>query len=145
MPSPFVLFLAQKDLIFDSLHPESLSKLQYLDDAARYHRRETIEEVAVTIKPRFITELREIVSNEGQTAHLEAKLEPITDPNLRVSWYKDGRPLPEGSRFRHIHDFGYVALDILNLGPSDDGVYTCVASNSLGTTELMTSIKVLRE
>lgn len=137
--------LAKKDLIFDSEHPESLHKLQYLDDASRYHRREIMEEVSVKIRPKFLTQLKELVLNENQTAHFEAKLEPIADSNLRVQWFKDGRPLAEGSRFRYIHDFGYVALDIRGLVPADDGTYTCVATNLLGKDEITTTMKIKRE
>lgn len=139
------LHIAKKDLIFDSEHPESLHKLQYLDDASRFQRREFMEEVSVKIKPKFLTQLKEAAHKEGQTAHFEAKLEPITDSNLRVEWYKDGKPLSQGSRFRHIHDFGYVALDIRNLVPSDEGSYTCVATNLLGKDEILSTLKVSRE
>lgn len=38
-------------------------------------------------------------------------------------------------RFRPTHDFGYVALDILDVIEEDSGVYTCRAVNSLGTDE----------
>ena len=33
---------------------------------------------------------------EGQHAHFECKLEPVTDSNLKVEWYKNGRPITVG-------------------------------------------------
>lgn len=102
-----------------------------------------MEEVSVKIQPKFLTQLKEGIHKEGQTAHFEAKLEPITDSNLKVEWYKDGKPLSQGSRFRHIHDFGYVALDIRNLVPGDEGVYKCMATNLLGYDEITSTIKVI--
>ena len=137
--------LAKKDLVFDSEHPDSLHKLQYLDDSSKYQRRETMEEVAVKIKPKFLNKLKDVNMNEGGSAHFEAKLEPITDSNLRVEWYKDGHPISVGSRFRQIHDFGYVALDIRSLVAEDTGVYTCVATNLLGKDEISATLKCLRE
>ena len=54
---------------------------------------------------------------------------PVTDPNLYIEWYKDGKPITVGHRFRPIHDFGYVALDIVGLISEDSGTYTCRAVN----------------
>lgn len=104
-----------------------------------------MEEVSVKIKPKFLTKLKDVVQKERNHAHFEAKLEPITDPNLRVDWYKDGQPIQMGSRFRLIHDFGYVALDINELIEEDSGVYTCVATNLMGKDELTASLKVISE
>lgn len=40
-----------------------------------------------------------------------------------------------GHRFRPIHDFGYVALDIIDVIEEDTGTYTCRAINLLGTDD----------
>lgn len=40
-----------------------------------------------------------------------------------------------GHRFRPIHDFGYVALDIIDVIEEDTGTYTCRAVNLLGVDE----------
>jgi hypothetical protein len=86
--------------------------------------------------PVFLTQPRSLHNlREGQRAHFEAKLEPITDPNLQVEWLKDGRPLTVGHRFRPIHDFGYVALIILDVINEDSGVYTARATNLIGSSE----------
>ncbi|KAG7174091.1 Titin-like 19 [Homarus americanus] len=135
--------VAKKDLVFDSEHPESLQKLQYLDDSSRYQRRETMEEVSVKIMPRFLTKLKDVTLREGMHAHFEAKIEPITDPNLHIDWYKNGQPIQMGSRFRLIHDFGYVALDISDLIEEDSGVYTCVATNLMGKDEISANLKCI--
>lgn len=46
-----------------------------------------------------------------------------------------------GHRFRPIHDFGYVALDIVDLIAEDSGTYTCRAVNLLGTDEVICTLK----
>ncbi|XP_023947919.2 titin [Bicyclus anynana] len=128
--------VAKKDLIFDSQHPGGLEKIQYLEDASRYKKSDVIDE-SVHIKPRFITKPKSIDNvKEGQHVHFECKLEPVTDSNLKVEWFKNGQPVTIGHRFRPIHDFGYVALDIIDLIAEDSGVYTCRAVNQLGTDEV---------
>jgi hypothetical protein len=47
-----------------------------------------------------------------------------------------------GHRFRPIHDFGYVALDVIDLIPEDSGVYTCRATNLVGRDEKSARIQV---
>jgi len=87
--------------------------------------------------PSFVSKPRNCMNlKEGQRAHFEAKLEPLTDPNLQVEWLKDGKPVIVGHRFRPIHDFGYVALDILDVIPEDSGLYTARATNLVGFAEV---------
>ena len=83
-----------------------------------------------TTQPRSLTNLR-----EGQRVHFEAKLEPLTDPHLQVEWFKNGKPIIVGHRFRPIHDFGYVALVILDIINEDSGTYTARATNRIGSCE----------
>lgn len=130
-----VKVIAKKDLLFDTQHPGGLEKIQYLEDASRYKRTEYVDE-QVQIKPRFVTKPKSLENmREGQHAHFECKLEPVTDSNLKVEWYKNGRPITVGHRFRPIHDFGYVALDIVDLIAEDSGTYTCRAQNLIGVDE----------
>ena len=64
--------------------------------------------------PKFVSAFNQSYeTSEGQSTHLEARLTPVEDPNLKVEWFKDGKPLPTGHRFRTFHDFGIVILDIL--------------------------------
>ena len=85
--------------MFDSEHPDSLLKLQYLDDTSRCHKREAIEEVSVKIQPKFLTQMKNQMQREGGNAHFEAKLEPVTgltpDPDSVLS--EGGRDTPDSS------------------------------------------------
>ena len=60
-----------------------------------------------TPQPNFLTKLRNLENaREGQRAHFEAKLEPITDPHLQVEWLKNGEPIIIGHRLeRTIKEF----------------------------------------
>lgn len=130
-----VRVIAKKDLLLDTQHPGGLEKIQYLEDASRYKRTEYVDE-QVTTQPRFVTKPKGLENmREGQHAHFECKLEPVTDSNLKVEWFKNGRPVTVGHRFRPIHDFGYVALDIVDLIAEDSGTYTCRAVNLVGSDE----------
>lgn len=102
----------------------SMDKLQYLEDTTRMSRSVDVEE-SIRVKPRFLTKPKDLNLKEQQRAHFECKVEPISDPNLVVEWFKNGQPLQIGSRFKPICDFGYVALDMLQLIEEDSGVYTC--------------------
>ena len=73
--------------------------------------------------------------------HFEAKIEPLADPNLHIEWFKDGRPVTIGHRFRPIHDFGYVAMDIVGLITEDSGTYTIRATNNVGSCEATATLR----
>ncbi len=95
-------------------------------------------------KPVFTTALNnaENIAEQGHV-HLECRLEPINDPNLRVEWFVNGKAIQTGHRFRTTHDFGYVALDILYAYAEDSGTYMCKAVNRLGEAMNTCSVKVL--
>lgn len=135
-----VRVIAKKDLLLESQHPAGLEKIQYLEDASRYKRSEFMDEV-INIKPKFVTKPKSVDGMiEGQHAHFECKIEPVTDSNLKVEWFKNGRPIIVGHRFRPIHDFGYVALDIVDVIAEDSGIYTCRATNLVGMDETNCSL-----
>ena len=80
---------------------------------------------------------------EGQNIHLEARLEPIGDPNMKVEWFFNGRALTIGSRFRTYNDFGFIALDIVGVTANDQGTYVCRANNVLGQAETNAQVEVI--
>lgn len=76
-----------------SQHPESLQYLSDLEDYSKYQRQETVEETAAQ-RPQFIRPLHDLGQlQEGRNAHFEAQLTPVSDPTMKVEWYKDGRPI----------------------------------------------------
>lgn len=128
--------VTKKDISFDSNNPAGLQKIHNLEDSSRYTRR-TEEEVQVIQKPRFLGPLKgtnKIL--EGQRAHFEARVEPQSDLTLKIEWYHNGEPIKLANRIQTYHDFGYVALDILDVRADDAGVYTVVARNSVGEEQL---------
>ena len=132
---------AQADVIAKSQISANLSQYEALEHRkGAAHGGHLVEDEDLVAEPEmapvFLTQPRSVANlREGQRAHFEAKLEPITDPYLQVEWLKDGKPIIVGHRFRPIHDFGYVALIILDVINEDSGTYTARATNLVGSCE----------
>ncbi len=117
-------------LLLDTMDRDRLGHLRNLEHRPR--PREEDMDTPIT-KPVFTTPLSNVegVHEQGHV-HLECRLQPVNDPNLRVEWYVNGKAITTGHRFRTTHDFGYVALDILYAYSEDSGTYMCKAVNALG-------------
>ena len=117
---------------------------QVTEKRAREHVEPTyeIEEVCKS-KPVFVQPLQDVKPMpEGKAIHLEARLEPMGDPTMRVEWFHNGRPITVGSRFKTYYDFGYVALDVISTTSLDTGEYTVRATNKLGTAHSSAQVRV---
>ena len=100
------------------------------------------EPATLNIKPSFTTGLpNEIVVEENGTLNLKCNVEPKNDSKLNIDWYHNGLPLATGSRIQASLDFGVVTLDIKNMSESDQGIYTCKATNLAGEAVVFTTIK----
>lgn len=139
-----VLTIQQRPSIEQSSqHPSSLQHIQQVEDYAKYTRQESIDE-SNNQKPVFIRPLQNLGDlEEGRNAHFEAQLAPVSDPTMRVEWYKDGRPITASSRITAIYNFGYVSLNILHLRAEDAGSYTVRAVNRLGEALSTSTIRVM--
>jgi len=117
-------------------------------------------------RPVFIRPLQDLGElQEGRNAHFEAQLTPVSDPTMKVEWYKDGKPITaseyqcsrnydcrkknttvvlsfQGSRITSIFNFGYVSLNIMHLRAEDAGSYTVRAVNRLGEAISSATLRV---
>lgn len=138
----FLELLAKAALDLQTQNEAALEKIHQLEDHTRYQRREE-EDMIVTVPPRFTCNLQGPSNlKEGQSAHYECRIEPYPDPNLKVEWLHNGKPLQTGHRFRTTNDFGFAALDILTVYPADSGEYTCRATNRLGQAQSAVKLNV---
>lgn len=97
----------------------------------------------VSMAPKFVSQLKGTnVVLEGQRAHFECRLEPQNDPKLTVQWLFNGQSLTASSRIQTNHDFGYVAIDILEAKREDSGEFTLVATNALGSQQASVNLRV---
>ena len=119
-----------------------IKALEQKSALARLHLKEAQDkDIEPEMLPQFVTlPKNQLNITEGKRTHFEAKLEPITDPHLQVEWLKNGKPIIVGHRFRPIHDFGYVALDINDTISEDSGSYTCRATNLAGSVECQVNL-----
>ncbi|VDN34592.1 unnamed protein product, partial [Gongylonema pulchrum] len=93
--------------------------------------------------PRFLTQLQSLTDlSEGQLAHLDARIEPVGDPNLKIEWFHNGHPVGHTSRMKSIHDFGFVVLELTPAEPQDSGTWMCRATNKNGQAESTCEIQV---
>lgn len=173
-PFEFLSLNKKKKLLFEdratieqsSQHPDSLRYIQQLEDYSKYQRQESAEEQSAQ-RPIFIRPLQDLGElQEGRNAHFEAQLTPVSDPTMKVEWYKDGRHItastfclsslelnyfhsimvfnfPSGSRITTIFNFGYVSLNIMHLRAEDAGSYTVRAVNRLGEAISTGTLSVL--
>lgn len=82
-----------------SQHPDSLQYTQQLEDYSHYQKQESIEERS-TQCPIFIRKLQELGElQEGKNAHFEGQLNPVSDPTMKVEWYKDGKAITASKIF----------------------------------------------
>lgn len=108
------------------------------------HRQLDVEDVreiqfahsSQDLTPKFLSQIQPFhCEQELGRSFFEARIQPINDPTLRVSWLKDGQPLPNANRIQIFQNFGVVSLSLHPTYPEDAGVYTCVLFNSHGQTQ----------
>lgn len=125
--------------MLDSEHTDALQKIKYLESK---HQKTAEEEMAMSEVPAFGHGLKNLRLEESQAAHFETTLTPVNDPSMQVEWLCNGKPVPQGHRFRTTYDFGFVALDILYAYPEDGGTYTVRAKNNMGEIETSCTLEV---
>jgi titin len=130
---------SRSGLYLESQNPDGWEKIRALESHSHGSRPE--EEDVPAVPPKFVTELQGTTKlAEGQTAHLECRVEPIHDPKLRVEVFHNDKPLQSASRYHVTSDFGYIALDIKHVYAQDAGKYTVRVVNDFG--ECSSSINV---
>jgi titin len=135
----FIKCFGKGGVYLDSLQPDSLARIRDLE--AQGKAAPTLS--SPTSEPPKFTKHISSVENlkEGQSAHFEARLTPIADPNLTVEWFFNGKKLPHGHRYRTFHDFGIVILDILYCYEENSGEYECRAVNKVGSDVTKATLK----
>ena len=131
--------------------PKGMKKSEYLvqmEAAMKKYTQElflTEEDVYDAEKrqpPRYVTQIQSVTTlEEMQATKFECQLAPVGDPNMKVEWFFNGKPLSFKTRFTPIYDFGYVAMNFGWVYPEDSGEYICRATNLYGTDETRAIIK----
>lgn len=75
-----------------------MNKIQYLEDDSRY-KKAAAEDSCIIEKPQFGKPLKSVEHvPEGRSVHLEATLIPVNDATMKVEWFCNGKPIPQGSK-----------------------------------------------
>lgn len=80
----------------------------------------------------FFFQIQSATVGESESVRFECKVEPKNDPGLKIEWYRNGKLLPSGHRYKTVFDMGFISLDILYVYPEDSGEYVCRAFNAYG-------------
>lgn len=96
------IFLSGSMQILTATQNETgLEQIQYLEDRSKYHRTETVEETT-SQAPIFTTSLKHMNIKEGQRAHFECRLIPVSDTTMKVDWFHNNVPLKSGKLIRDL-------------------------------------------
>ena len=119
-----------------TMHPRGVEGLESINKMeARGLLPDSQEDVESLPPPHFVNDFADQTLEQGAVGHFEASLEPRSDGNLSIAWMFNNKPLGESSRFKKTHAFGMVILEIIGIRNSDEGKYTCVATNKAGKAE----------
>lgn len=92
------------------------------------------------MKPVFKHRIVPMEVNIGNNVKFECETEDA--PNVSFKWFKDGKPIKEGDRYRIISRFSSSSLELLSSTKDDSGEYTCKASNQHGADECSASLSL---
>ncbi|NWV68584.1 TITIN protein, partial [Malurus elegans] len=90
--------------------------------------------------PAVIIPLRDTVTSEGHSACFQCRVTGTAD--LKVSWYSKEKEIKPSRFFRMTQFEDTYQLEIAEAYPEDEGVYTFVASNSVGQVTSTATLKL---
>lgn len=122
---------SKRNIDFESQLPSGMSA-EKLKELEKGKVSAPPKEEEPTGPPKFITQIESATVEESESVFFECRVEPKHDPNLRIEWYRNGKLLPCGSRYKTTYEMGHVSLGITYVYPEDSGDYVCRAVNSFG-------------
>lgn len=94
--------------------------------------------------PAFTKELRDILTNDGETVSLEVEIE--NDMSCQMEWLKNGITVTEGQRLALVnHGEGRYSLIIRDTQEDDSGEYCCVVKNEAGRVTCVAKLSIERK
>ncbi|TGZ64809.1 hypothetical protein CRM22_006181 [Opisthorchis felineus] len=112
---------------------KGLQAIEAIEAILHAPRGAAFEEDGPVEAPCIVQDLQPIGDvEEGMSVHFEIQFEPVSDPTLVVTWYKDDQLLSTGTRFRVSNDRGLATLELLHTIAEDSGEYWCRVENVSG-------------
>ncbi|XP_055749749.1 triple functional domain protein isoform X5 [Salvelinus fontinalis] len=95
------------------------------------------------VSPEFLVPLSEVTCDNGECVTLRCKV--CGQPKATVTWRGPDQTILNNNGHHSIaySETGEATLRIVGVSSEDDGVYTCVASNDLGSVTSSASLRVL--
>uniref|UniRef100_A0AC34RNT1 Ig-like domain-containing protein n=1 Tax=Panagrolaimus sp. JU765 TaxID=591449 RepID=A0AC34RNT1_9BILA len=91
--------------------------------------------------PDFRAKLTDQRVQQNQTAKFSCGL--VGEPRPTVTWFKDGKQLPNVERYQMTDTDTDSVLEIIDVSPPDAGVYECVAKNSAGEARCKAKLNII--
>lgn len=87
---------------------------------------------------------RQIISDQRAAQNAAVKFSCVidSDPLATVTWFKDGKPLPNDQRFEIINTPQETSLTLNKVNAPDAGVYECVAKNVAGESRCKARLNI---
>uniref|UniRef100_A0A8C7GVU2 non-specific serine/threonine protein kinase n=1 Tax=Oncorhynchus kisutch TaxID=8019 RepID=A0A8C7GVU2_ONCKI len=97
------------------------------------------------VSPEFLVPLGEVTCDNGESVTLRCKV--CGRPKATVTWRGPDQTILNNNGHHSIaySETGEATLRIVGVSSEDDGVYTCVAANDLGSVTSSASLRVLGE
>ncbi|VDO24419.1 unnamed protein product [Onchocerca flexuosa] len=93
-------------------------------------RSEIGPQMEESFKPHFVRQLRNVTITEGDDAFLDCIIVAVPEP--KVVWYKDEEAIKESEHIELRFEGDQCSLKVKNTEPSDSGLYTVKATNTVG-------------
>ncbi|XP_070206034.1 titin homolog isoform X4 [Littorina saxatilis] len=93
-----------------------------------------------TVVPMFLIRLLNKTVNDGDTLVMECDV--IGSPEPSILWLRDGLDLPDSLSYSTQYDGRVARLQVDNIGVDDEGVFGCVAENSVGKVSMDARVSV---
>lgn len=98
--------------------------------------------VCLTLEPARIVEPAESISvTAGDSATLECTISG--SPDLKVKWFKDGKEMISGRKYKMTRKDNIATLKILSAEKGDTSEYKMEVSNKVGKDQSTCSVTVL--
>lgn len=114
-----------------------------IESSEESHRIENIHEIIPMIgnePPRFLTLLQSTEVNEKDRFVFECFVQGYPEPT--VQWLKYNVPIKNGPNYNCSYDAGRCQLEINEIQTSDAAVFSCIASNIVGTSQTTANLIV---
>ena len=94
-------------------------------------------------KPAFSKPLQDLTVRDGDQLVLTCIVKG--DPEPHINWYKNGISVTSSDIMDLKYKGGVATLKINEIFPEDEGVFSCSASNSIGTVDTKCKLTVKRK